>query len=111
MAEISALPKSQQLDALLQYFSTVLSELPLATLRRRRTALIERFSHCGCGFDTSSALLELVDLHVATRERQANRRESARRASAGSGATPLTLSERLRIASPSQPGRDRPDRR
>ncbi len=110
MAEISALPKAQQLDALLHYFSTVLAELPLVTLRRRRAELIERFSHCGCGLETSSALLELVDLHVAARERLATRRDASRGKSACAGKPVLTLPERLRIASQLRPGGDHPRR-
>lgn len=105
MAEISALPEAQQLDALLQFFTTVLAGLPLDKLRERRAELIERFSHCGGRFETCSILLELVDLYVMTRERQATRLAFATRRAANRAA-PRVRRDQSRLSAPFKP---RPD--
>lgn len=112
MAEISALPEAQQLDALLQFFTTVLAGLPLARLRERRAELIERFSHCGGRFETCSVLLELVDLYVTAREQQAIRMASAARRSA-TRAAPRVPRNHSRLKAPfkPRPDGDRPGRR
>jgi hypothetical protein len=112
MAEISALPEAQQLDALLQFFTTVLAGLPLAQLRQRRAEMVERFSHCGGGFETCSALLELVDLYVATREKQTSRPGAIARRSPSRAATRRGRNRRSgKLSFRTRPGGQPPHRR
>jgi len=81
MADIAILPEEQQVDALLHFFSTVLHEMPTDAIQEKRSELMERFSHCGCSYETCATLLELVDQHVMRREQIAAREKAeARRA-------------------------------
>lgn len=76
MAEIAVLPQEQQVDALLHFFTTVLHEMSTEAIRRKRSELMERFSNCGCSYETCATLLELVDDHVARREQFAARQDA-----------------------------------
>ena len=96
MAEIAILPEEQQVDALLHFFTTVLHEMPTDEIRRKRDDLMDRFSNCGCSYETCATLLELVDYHVARREQFAAREEAeARRAAKNmresNGAEPIAF--------------------
>ena len=93
MAEISVLPEEQQVDALLHFFTTVLNETPTEAIRQKRNELMARFSNCGCSYETSSTLLELVDHHMALREQFAARQEAeARRAARKNRSAGIALS-------------------
>lgn len=65
LSVIAALPDEQKTHALLHLLQNVLSELPAATLRRKRARFIEHFAQCECSYDVCSAVQELVDLHLA----------------------------------------------
>ena len=84
MAEVATLPAEQQVEALLQFFTTVLNEMSADAVRQKRNQLMEHFSTCGCSYDTCSALLEMVDHHVAARDRWAARQETEARKAAKS---------------------------
>jgi hypothetical protein len=68
MARISFLPPNQRVDALLHYFVDVLSDLDTDAIRAQRDQIIERFSTCGCSFDTCLLMIEFIDGYLATRE-------------------------------------------
>jgi hypothetical protein len=81
MAEVALMPAEQQVDALLELLTTVLNETSTEVVRQKRNQLMEHFANCGCSYETCSALLEMVDHHLALRERWAARQEAeARRA-------------------------------
>jgi hypothetical protein len=85
MAEVALMPAEQQVDALLELLTTVLNETSTEVVRQKRNQLMEHFANCGCSYETCSALLEMVDHHLAMRERWAARQEAeARRAAKAS---------------------------
>lgn len=67
LAEIAALPEERQLEALLKYLMQIWHETPLDDLRRRRNQFLERFADCGGSYETCSAVLAMVDQHLAHR--------------------------------------------
>ena len=74
ITRISALPENERVDALLDYFVRVLDGMEPDTIRTLRDQVMERFSTCGCSFETSHLMVELIDAHLAAHElRQARR--------------------------------------
>ena len=73
LAQISFLPANQRVDALLEYFVGILDAMDSATIRNLRDQVMERFSTCGCSFDTCRMMVEFINGHLALRELAANR--------------------------------------
>jgi hypothetical protein len=111
MAEIASLPQDRQIDALLHYLSTVLLQLPLAELHRRRDQLLERFADCGCSYEACTALLEMVDQHLAHRARSEARQAAATRKAAPRAVKVSLPPSFLRLDPPKNPGPGRGSRR
>ena len=74
MTRISALPENERVSALLNYFVRVLDGMDPDTIRSLRDQVIERFSTCGCSFETSLLMIELIDAHLAVHEVRSIRR-------------------------------------
>jgi hypothetical protein len=74
IARISALPENERVDALLKYFVHVLDEMEPDMIRTLRDQVMERFSTCGCNFETSVLMIELIDAHLALNEVRSIRR-------------------------------------
>ena len=67
LTRISFLPAHQRIDALLSYFVDVLGAMDTATIRNLRDQLLERFSTCGCSFETCTLMIEFINGHLALR--------------------------------------------
>ena len=68
ITRISALPENERVGALLNYFVRVLDAMEPDTIRNLRDQVMERFSTCGCSFETSLLMIELIDVHLAVNE-------------------------------------------
>jgi hypothetical protein len=68
MTRISFLPSGERVDALLHYFVDVLSGMDTHTIRKQRDQIMERFSTCGCSFDTCVLMVEFIDGYLASRD-------------------------------------------
>ena len=68
MTRISSLPSDDRLDALLRYFVEVLSAMDTHSIRTQRDQIMERFSTCGCSFDTCVLMIQFIDGYLASRE-------------------------------------------
>lgn len=74
ITRISVLPENERVGALLKYFVRVLDGMEPDTIRSLRDQVIERFSTCGCSFETSLLMIELIDAHLAVNEAHSGRR-------------------------------------
>ncbi|MGH7945625.1 MAG: hypothetical protein ACREH8_10390 [Opitutaceae bacterium] len=79
MTRISFLPANERVDALLKHFVGVLDAMDADNIRTLRDQIMERFSTCGCRFDTCVMMIELINHHLAFRDM-----EPARRVTTGS---------------------------
>jgi hypothetical protein len=70
MTRISALPSGQRVDALLDYFEATLNGMEARTIRTLRDQIMERFATCGASYETCTLMIELIDTHLALRERE-----------------------------------------
>jgi hypothetical protein len=68
MAQISTLPPSERIDALLGFFRDVLNRMDSGTIRKLRDQVMARFSTCGCSFETCELVIEFINGHLALRE-------------------------------------------
>ena len=73
LTQISFLPASERVDALLKYFVGVLSSMDCGTIRSLRDQVMERFGTCGCSFETCRLMIEFINGHLALRELGATR--------------------------------------
>jgi hypothetical protein len=74
ITRISVLPENERVGALLHYFVHVLDGMEPDTIRTLRDQVMERFSTCGCSFETSLLMIELIDVHLAVNEARHVRR-------------------------------------
>jgi hypothetical protein len=77
MRAIAVLPAEQQVEAVLQFLTTVLSEMSIEAIRQRRNQLMEHFSNCGGSYETCAVMLEMVDRYLAVREKWAPQWETS----------------------------------
>ena len=68
MTRIAVLPSDERIDALLRYFVEVLSALDTQTIRSQRDQIMERFSTCGCSFETCVLMVQFIDGYLASRD-------------------------------------------
>jgi hypothetical protein len=67
LTRISFLPASQRVDALLKAFVEILAAMDTDTIRNLRDQMLERFSTCGCSFETCTLMIEFINRHLALR--------------------------------------------
>ena len=68
ITQISLLPANTRIDALLEIFVGILDAMDSSTIRSLRDQVMERFSTCGCSFDTCRLMIEFINGHLALRE-------------------------------------------
>lgn len=68
MAQISDLPANKRIDALLAFFVHVIDAMDSDAIRDLRNQVMDRFSTCGCSFETIRLMLQFIDGHLALRE-------------------------------------------
>lgn len=68
MELISFLPANQRIDTLLAYFVEVMGGMDLDTVRELRDQVMDRFSTCGCSFETTRLMIDFINGHLAMRE-------------------------------------------
>jgi hypothetical protein len=67
LTRISLLPRHKRIDALLDCFVEILQAMDSGTIRRLRDEMMERFSTCGCSFETCSLMIQFINGHLALR--------------------------------------------
>ena len=68
MAQISVLPANKRIDALLAFLVAVIDAMDPDAVRELRNQIMDRFSTCGCSFETMRLMLQFIDGHLALRE-------------------------------------------
>jgi hypothetical protein len=79
MTRISVLPASKRVDALLDAFGDMLNAMDPRRVRKLRDEIMVHFSTCGCSFETSELMIDLINAHLALRERGPRRHATRRR--------------------------------
>ena len=68
LARISTLPAHKRIDALLAFFVGVIDAMDSNSVRDLRNQVMDRFSTCGCSFETTRLMIQFIDNHLALRE-------------------------------------------
>jgi lipase chaperone LimK len=68
MSQIDVLPPHRRIDALLEFFASVIGQMDSASVRDLRNQVMDRFSTCGCTFETTRLMIQFVDYNIALRE-------------------------------------------
>jgi hypothetical protein len=68
MSQIAVLPAHQRIDALLEFFVKMIDAMSPSAVRDLRNQVMNRFSTCGCSFETTRLMVQFVDYHLALRE-------------------------------------------
>ena len=68
MTQISVLPAHQRIDALLAFFVSVIDEMDTSEVLELRDQIMDRFSTCGCSFETTRLMIEFINGHLALRD-------------------------------------------
>ena len=74
MTQIAVLPAHQRIDALLEFFVRIIGAMDVTTIRDLRDQVMDRFSTCGCSFETTRLMIQFIDYHLALRQLSATPR-------------------------------------
>jgi hypothetical protein len=69
LMRIAELPAEERASVLLDFFTDTLATMPVEEVRMRRDQLARRLFACGCQTETYTAIVDLVDAHLALREK------------------------------------------